>query len=224
MDRERILLTPGPLTTTLRTKLAMLRDWGSWDGDFNAVTARVRKSLLKVIHGEDSHVVVPLQGSGTFSVEAAVAKTLADGIKGADLGGGAGTAEIGAAVLVAGRAGPGVPPAPPGIRDHQADHQQCTRQHHHAPRPVAQHQTARKRRRQAEQRQSKALRRRQLADAPAATRRPATFCAPFSCSTSSCIASCPGSAGKGRVRYRGHVSPGATDAPHSPRTPHEDTP
>ena len=25
MDRDRILLTPGPLTTTLRTKLAMLR-------------------------------------------------------------------------------------------------------------------------------------------------------------------------------------------------------
>jgi 2-aminoethylphosphonate-pyruvate transaminase len=73
MDRERILLTPGPLTTTLRTKLAMLRDWGSWDADFNAVTARVRKSLLKIVHGEDSHVVVPLQGSGTFSVEAAVA-------------------------------------------------------------------------------------------------------------------------------------------------------
>ncbi|TFY98916.1 2-aminoethylphosphonate--pyruvate transaminase [Ramlibacter humi] len=73
MDRERILLTPGPLTTTLQTKLAMLRDWGSWDADFNAVTARVRSSLLKVIHGEQSHVVVPLQGSGTFSVEAAVA-------------------------------------------------------------------------------------------------------------------------------------------------------
>ena len=73
MDRDKILLTPGPLTTTLRTKLAMLRDWGSWDSDFNAVTARVRKSLLAIVHGEDSHVVVPLQGSGTFSVEAAVA-------------------------------------------------------------------------------------------------------------------------------------------------------
>ena len=73
MDRDKILLTPGPLTTTLRTKLAMLRDWGSWDAEFNAVTARVRKSLLDVIHGQDSHVVVPLQGSGTFSVEAAVA-------------------------------------------------------------------------------------------------------------------------------------------------------
>ncbi|RYG12191.1 MAG: 2-aminoethylphosphonate--pyruvate transaminase [Burkholderiales bacterium] len=72
MDRDKILLTPGPLTTTLRTKLAMLRDWGSWDDDFNAVTARVRASLLQTIHAQDSHVVVPLQGSGTFSVEAAV--------------------------------------------------------------------------------------------------------------------------------------------------------
>ena len=73
MDRDKILLTPGPLTTTLRTKLAMLRDWGSWDAEFNAVTARVRKSLLAIVHGEESHVVVPLQGSGTFSVEASVA-------------------------------------------------------------------------------------------------------------------------------------------------------
>ena len=73
MDRDKILLTPGPLTTTLRTKLAMLKDWGSWDADFNAVTASVRRSLLDIIHGAESHVVVPLQGSGTFSVEAAVA-------------------------------------------------------------------------------------------------------------------------------------------------------
>ena len=73
MQREAILLTPGPLTTTLRTKLAMLRDWGSWDSEFIAMTARVRKSLLNIVHGHETHVVVPLQGSGTFSVEAAVA-------------------------------------------------------------------------------------------------------------------------------------------------------
>jgi 2-aminoethylphosphonate-pyruvate transaminase len=73
MDRDRILLTPGPLTTSLRTKLAMLRDWGSWDADFIAVTARVRERLLDIVHGHDTHTVVPLQGSGTFSVEAAVA-------------------------------------------------------------------------------------------------------------------------------------------------------
>ena len=73
MDRDAILLTPGPLTTTLRTKLAMLRDWGSWDADFNAMTATLRRQLLAIVHGEGTHAVVPLQGSGTFSVEAAVA-------------------------------------------------------------------------------------------------------------------------------------------------------
>jgi 2-aminoethylphosphonate-pyruvate transaminase len=73
MDRDRILLTPGPLTTTLRTKLAMLKDWGSWDGDFIALTAGVRHRLLDTVHGHGSHTVVPLQGSGTFAVEAAVA-------------------------------------------------------------------------------------------------------------------------------------------------------
>ena len=82
MDRDKILLTPGPLTTTLRTKLAMLKDWGSWDAEFNAVTASIRSSLLDVIHGHGSHVVVPLQGSGTFSVEAAVATLVPPGDQG----------------------------------------------------------------------------------------------------------------------------------------------
>ena len=79
MDRDPILLTPGPLTTTLRTKLAMLRDWGSWDADFNAVTAHLRERLQDIVQGQDSHVVVPLQGSGTFSVEAAVATVVPPG-------------------------------------------------------------------------------------------------------------------------------------------------
>jgi len=82
MDRDAILLTPGPLTTTLRTKLAMLKDWGSWDADFNAITAGVRARLLDIVHGRDTHVVVPLQGSGTFSVEAAVATLVPPGDKG----------------------------------------------------------------------------------------------------------------------------------------------
>jgi 2-aminoethylphosphonate-pyruvate transaminase len=71
-DRDPILLTPGPLTTSLATKAAMLRDWGSWDASFNAVTARVRTRLTAVVNGEGTHVCVPMQGSGTFSVEAAV--------------------------------------------------------------------------------------------------------------------------------------------------------
>jgi 2-aminoethylphosphonate-pyruvate transaminase len=72
VDRDPILLTPGPLTTSLATKAAMLRDWGSWDASFNAVTARVRERLTAIINGRESHVCVPMQGSGTFSVEGAV--------------------------------------------------------------------------------------------------------------------------------------------------------
>jgi 2-aminoethylphosphonate-pyruvate transaminase len=71
VSRDPILLTPGPLTTSLPTKSAMLRDWGSWDAAFNAVTARVRASLLRIVGGTE-HVCVPMQGSGTFAVEAAV--------------------------------------------------------------------------------------------------------------------------------------------------------
>lgn len=71
-SRDPILLTPGPLTTSLSTKVAMLRDWGSWDASFNAITAVVRERLLAIVSGQQSHVCVPMQGSGTFSVEAAV--------------------------------------------------------------------------------------------------------------------------------------------------------
>jgi 2-aminoethylphosphonate-pyruvate transaminase len=69
---DPILLTPGPLTTSARTKQAMLRDWGSWDADFNRITARVRDHLLEIAHAGATHECVPLQGSGTFSVEAAI--------------------------------------------------------------------------------------------------------------------------------------------------------
>ena len=71
-SRDPILLTPGPLTTSLATKVAMLRDWGSWDSSFNAITATIREQLLDIVSAQGSHVCVPMQGSGTFSVEAAV--------------------------------------------------------------------------------------------------------------------------------------------------------
>ncbi len=67
-----ILLTPGPLTTSARTRRAMMVDWGSWDDRFNQLTASVCAQLLAIINGADSHHCVPLQGSGTFAVEAAI--------------------------------------------------------------------------------------------------------------------------------------------------------
>lgn len=69
---DPILLTPGPLTTSLETKQAMLRDWGSWDASFNAITATICKDVVDVVNGAGTHVCVPLQGSGTFAVEAAL--------------------------------------------------------------------------------------------------------------------------------------------------------
>ena len=72
VDRDPILLTPGPLTTSLATKTAMLHDWGSRDNRFNGVMARVRNALTAIIDGADNHVCVPMQGSGTFSIEAAI--------------------------------------------------------------------------------------------------------------------------------------------------------
>jgi len=69
---EPILLTPGPLTTSRDTRSAMLEDWGSWDGAFNELTASVCRDLIAIVHAENEHVCVPLQGSGTFSVEAAL--------------------------------------------------------------------------------------------------------------------------------------------------------
>ena len=67
---DKYLLPPGPLTTSLATKRAMLRDWGSRDPDFIALTRRVQDRLLAIAGVEDSHVAVPVQGSGTFGVEA----------------------------------------------------------------------------------------------------------------------------------------------------------
>lgn len=68
---EPFLLTPGPLTTSYDVKAEMLRDWGSWDGDFRAMTATLRRKLLAMIADkEGAFECVPMQGSGTFVVEA----------------------------------------------------------------------------------------------------------------------------------------------------------
>jgi 2-aminoethylphosphonate-pyruvate transaminase len=72
VGNDPILLTPGPLTTSLRTRQAMLRDWGSWDAAFNSITASLRQDLLQIVGGGADYTCVPLQGSGTFSVEATI--------------------------------------------------------------------------------------------------------------------------------------------------------
>jgi len=69
---EPLLLTPGPLTTSRTTKEAMLRDWGSRDGEFIAMNARVRDHLVELAGGAETHTAILLQGAGTFAVEAMI--------------------------------------------------------------------------------------------------------------------------------------------------------
>jgi 2-aminoethylphosphonate-pyruvate transaminase len=78
---EPMLLTPGPLTTSAATKSAMLSDWGSWDNAFNALTASVCRDLVAIVNAQRDHVCVPLQGSGTFAVEAALGTLVPKGGK-----------------------------------------------------------------------------------------------------------------------------------------------
>jgi 2-aminoethylphosphonate-pyruvate transaminase len=75
-ERDPWLLTPGPLTTSATVKAAMTRDWGSRDAAFIAVNRRVRERLVELVGGGDSYMCVPVQGSGTFAVEAMIGTLL----------------------------------------------------------------------------------------------------------------------------------------------------
>jgi 2-aminoethylphosphonate-pyruvate transaminase len=70
--KDKLLFTPGPLTTSLSVKAAMLHDAGSWHFEFNAVVASVRERLLELagVSRAAGWEVILLQGSGTFGVEA----------------------------------------------------------------------------------------------------------------------------------------------------------
>jgi 2-aminoethylphosphonate-pyruvate transaminase len=70
--RDKLLFTPGPLTTSLSVKQAMLHDAGSWHFEFNAVVAQIRERLLQLagLSRADGWETILLQGGGTYGVEA----------------------------------------------------------------------------------------------------------------------------------------------------------
>lgn len=67
-----LLLTPGPLTTAPAIRAPMSHDYGSRDPAFVAMSDAVRARLAAMAGPSESLVAVPLQGSGTFAVEAAI--------------------------------------------------------------------------------------------------------------------------------------------------------
>ncbi|TFH24200.1 MAG: 2-aminoethylphosphonate--pyruvate transaminase [Myxococcales bacterium] len=73
-DTDKRLFTPGPLTTSPTVKAAMLRDLGSRDDEFLTVVAGIRASLLRLagVSVALGFEAVPVQGSGTYGVEATI--------------------------------------------------------------------------------------------------------------------------------------------------------
>lgn len=76
-DNPYLLLTPGPLSTTKSVKAVMLRDWCTWDDDYNrGVVQVIRQQLLRIAGAPPGYTTVLIQGSGTFGVEAVVGTAL----------------------------------------------------------------------------------------------------------------------------------------------------
>lgn len=71
-ENPYVLLTPGPLSTTKGVKQAMLRDWCTWDNEYNTIVQNIRRQLLHIAGVGDRYTSVLIQGSGTFSVESVI--------------------------------------------------------------------------------------------------------------------------------------------------------
>lgn len=75
--KDKILFTPGPLTTSQTVKQAMLRDLGSRDFEFITTIKEIRQKLLEVgCVARAGYEAIPMQGSGTFGLEAVVSSTI----------------------------------------------------------------------------------------------------------------------------------------------------
>ncbi|MGZ5026436.1 MAG: 2-aminoethylphosphonate aminotransferase [Methylobacter sp.] len=77
--RRNVLLTPGPATTSERVKQAQIvPDICPREAEFGALQDSIRRRLVQVVHGEDTHTAVLFGGSGTLAVEACVASVVPD--------------------------------------------------------------------------------------------------------------------------------------------------
>jgi 2-aminoethylphosphonate-pyruvate transaminase len=75
---DKLLFTPGPLTTSLTVKRAMLHDAGSRDPSFIKLVRDIRGQLLQLggVSREAGYETVLMQGSGTAGVESVISSVL----------------------------------------------------------------------------------------------------------------------------------------------------
>jgi len=77
MESQKLLFTPGPLTTSRTVKQAMLRDLGSRDPEFLGVVRDIRRRLLELGRVADgAYEAVLMQGSGTFAIESVISSVI----------------------------------------------------------------------------------------------------------------------------------------------------
>jgi len=71
--KDKLLFTPGPLTTMKRVKEAALHDLGSRDEQFISVVKEIRSKLLELAHVKSpEYETIIMQGSGTFGIESVI--------------------------------------------------------------------------------------------------------------------------------------------------------
>src|SRR5665647_687241 len=77
-DNPYLLLTPGPLSTSKTVKAAMLRDWCTWDDDYNLkVVQEIRSRLTHLATTKtELYSAILMQGSGTFAVESVIGSVI----------------------------------------------------------------------------------------------------------------------------------------------------
>jgi 2-aminoethylphosphonate-pyruvate transaminase len=71
---DKLLFTPGPLTTSPAVKQAMQRDLGSRDSEFITIVRGIRRKLVDLAGGGFEAVLV--QGAGTFAVESVLGSVI----------------------------------------------------------------------------------------------------------------------------------------------------
>ncbi len=75
---DKLLFTPGPLTTSRTVKEAMLHDYGSRDDLFISIIKEIREELLQLagVSKSEGYESVIMQGSGTFGVESIISSAI----------------------------------------------------------------------------------------------------------------------------------------------------
>lgn len=76
--KDKLLFTPGPLTTSETVKEMMLRDLGSRDAAFVTAVRTIREKLLEItgLSQAKGYEAILMQGSGTFGIESVVGSSV----------------------------------------------------------------------------------------------------------------------------------------------------